>query len=154
MSGTKFVYVTYIRAPMQKIFDAMVKPEMLHHYWAADCQERTTWEVGSPWAIHGPDGEKLDEGKVLEFDPPRKYAVSWRHLKDVEMNAEGFTRFSIELEQQGSVVKLTLTHESAAENSALIAVVSQGYQRLMAAMKTWLETGEPIAEFMKSPEGV
>lgn len=148
---TKFVYVTYIRAPMEKIFDALIKPEIVKKYWAVDCEGKSDWKVGSPWAIVTADGRKLDEGEVLEFDRPRKFSVSWRHLDDPDMKAEGISRWTCELEQQGSVVKLTLTHENSAENSKLIGAVSQGWQSMLSALKTWLETGEPIAEFMQWP---
>ena len=40
MSGTRFVYVTYIRASAEKIFDALTKPEFTREYWAAQAKRR------------------------------------------------------------------------------------------------------------------
>ena len=151
MSGTKFVYVTYIRAPMEKVFDALTKPEITRRFWVTECEQKTDWKKGSPWGIYTFDDRKLDEGVVLEFDPPRRFSVSWHHVADPEMKAEGISRWSCELEQVGSVVKLTMIHETAAEDSKLIGKVSQGWSAMLSALKTWAETGETIPEFMALP---
>ncbi len=34
MSGSKFVYVTYIRATRERIWDALTKPEFTKQYWS------------------------------------------------------------------------------------------------------------------------
>lgn len=153
MSGSKFVYVTYIRSDAQKVFDALRLPEFTKRYWVGS-EQKSDWKTGSAWAIYAPDGRKFDEGEVLEIDPPRKLSVSWRHLNDPESMAEGFSRLTYELEQQGSVVKLTLTHEIGVPNSKLIHAVSGGWPGVMAGLKTLLETGQPIEEFSRWPDGV
>lgn len=153
MSGSKFVYVTYIRSSAEKIFDALKKPEFTKRYWSGTTQV-SDWKKGAPWAIYTPDGRKFDDGEVLEIDPPKNLSVTWRHLNTPEMTAEGFSRLTYALEPQGSVVKLTLTHEIGVENSKLIGAVSTGWPAVMAGLKTLLETGEPIAEFTKWPDGI
>ena len=153
MAGTQFIYVTYIRSTMEKVFDALMKPEFTKRYWSGTTQV-SDWKKGAPWAIFTPDGRKFDDGEVLEIDPPKKLSVTWRHLNAPQMTAEGFSRLTYVLEQQGSVVKLTLTHEIDVENSKLIGAVSTGWPAVMAGLKTLLETGEPIAEFAKWPQGM
>lgn len=153
MSGSKFVYVTYIRAPMATIFDALRLPEFTKRYWVG-CTQASDWKPGAPWAIYAPDGRKFDDGEILEIDPPQKLVLSWRHLNAPDVMAEGFSRLTYELVQEGSVVKLALTHEIGVENSKLIDAVSGGWPSVMAGLKTLLETGEPIVEFTKWPEGV
>jgi len=34
MTGTKFVYVTYIRTTPEKLFSALTQPEFTKRYWA------------------------------------------------------------------------------------------------------------------------
>jgi len=154
MSGTKFVYVTYIRSDMQKVFDALRLPEFTRRYWMGTTQQVSEWKKGAAWAIHVPDGRKFDDGEVLEIDPPRKLVLTWRHLNNPALTAEGFSRLTYELEPQGSLVKLTLTHQIDVENSKLIEAVSGGWPGVMAGLKTLLETGVPIDEFTKWPVGV
>jgi hypothetical protein len=51
-------------------------------------------------------------------------------------------------------VKLTLTHEIGVSKSKLIDAVSQGWPHLLASLKSLLETGSPLVETTKWPEGM
>ena len=42
--------------------------------------------------------EVVVDGEVIESDPPRKLVQTWRMLMDPEMQAEGFTRLTYEIE--------------------------------------------------------
>ncbi|MGN6147932.1 MAG: SRPBCC domain-containing protein, partial [Rhizomicrobium sp.] len=66
----------------------------------------------------------------------------------------GSTFITYELEQQGSVTKLTLTQTSPLDDCKVIGAMSQGWPAVFAALKTLLETGEAIPEFAKWPEGI
>jgi len=50
-------------------------------------------------------------------------------------------------------VKPALAYEVDVANSRLIEAVSGGWPGVMSGLKTMLETGEPIVEFTKWPEG-
>ena len=39
MSGSKFVYVTYIRTTPEKLWHALIEPEFTRQYWAGTWQE-------------------------------------------------------------------------------------------------------------------
>jgi|SRR5690349_24374249 len=101
-----------------------------------------------------PDGRVGDSGKILEYDPPRRFKVTWQNQFVPEMKAEGHTTCTYELEPAGTAVKLTLTHEIDVPNSKTIAAVSGGWPHLLASLKSLLETGEPLIESTKWPEGV
>ena len=70
------------------------------------------------------------------------------------LKAEGHTTCTYELEPAGTAVKLTLTHEIGIPNSKTIEGVSSGWPHLLASLKSLLETGEPLIESTKWPEGV
>src|SRR5262245_5674269 len=110
MSNDRFVYVTYIRTTPEKLWSALTAPEFTRKYWFGTRQE-SNWETGSTWRLMTPDGRLADGGKILEIAPPRRLVVSWRHELDSKMYAEGFSRATFELEQQGEAVKLTVMHE-------------------------------------------
>lgn len=152
MSQSKFVYVTYIRTTPEKLWAALIEPEFTKQYWAGTHQE-SEWKVGSDWKIMIPDGRVGDSGKVLEFDPPRRLAVTWRNEFMPELKAEGHSTCTYELEPAGSAIKLTVTHEMAAPNSKMINSVSQGWPHLLASLKSLLETGESLVESRTWPEG-
>lgn len=153
MSGSKFVYVTYIRTTPEKLWRALIDPEFTRQYWAGTYQE-SDWKLGSDWRIMIPDGRVGDSGKVLEIDPPRRLALSWRNEFMPELKVEGHSTCTYELEPAGTAVKLTLTHEIGIPNSKVIAGVSQGWPHLLASLKSLLETGESLVESRTWPEGI
>jgi uncharacterized protein YndB with AHSA1/START domain len=153
MSKSKFVYVTYIRTTPGKLWSALIDPEFTKQYWAGAWQE-SDWKIGADWKIMIPDGRIGDSGKVVEFDPPRRLALTWRNEFKPEMKAEGHSTCTYELEPAGSAVKLTVTQEIDVANSKLIEGVSQGWPHLLASLKSLLETGESLVESRTWPEGV
>jgi hypothetical protein len=58
----------------------------------------------------------------------------------------GITRTrSFDLEDQGPVVKLTVLHDGFDADSAMLPDISEGWPRIMADLKTLLETGDLAA---------
>lgn len=152
MSGSKFVYVTFIRTTQEKLFDALRKPEFTRIYWNETVQE-CAWKEGAAWSIRIPDGRVADTGEVLEFDPPRRFVVSWRNEFMAGMREEGFSRCAFDLELVEGAVKLTVTHEIGVPNSKLIDAISNGWPGLLASLKSYLETGEPLEMTRRWPKG-
>jgi uncharacterized protein YndB with AHSA1/START domain len=152
MTGTSFVYVTYIRTTPEKLWAALTEPEFTKKYWAETWQV-SDWKPGSDWKAMIPDGRIADKGKILEADYPKRLVISWANEFQPDLKAEGATRVTYELEPEGSAVKLTLTQESPVRDSKVIAAMSQGWPHLFASLKSMLETGEPLIESTKWPEG-
>jgi hypothetical protein len=61
-----------------------------------------------------------------------------------ELHEEGYSRLTYELEQQGDMVKLSLTHEIDWPQSKLIDAVSKGWPAILSSLKSLLETGESL----------
>ena len=149
----KFIYVTYIRTTADKLWAALTEPEFTRRFWFDTTQE-SEWRPGSSWRLMAPDGRVADAGEVLEADPPRRLVLTWRHEISPEMKAEGFSRLTYLLEQQGDTVKLTLTHEAPASKSKFLDSVSDGWPVILASLKSLMETGEPLDATRKWPEGM
>jgi uncharacterized protein YndB with AHSA1/START domain len=152
MTGTTFVYVTYIRTTPEKLWAALTQPEFTKRYWAETWQE-SGWKAGSNWRLMIPDGRVGDVGRILEIDHPRKLVIEWSIDFQPELKAEGPTRVTYELEPAGTAVKFTLTQETPVAKSKIIDAMSQGWPHLFASLKSLLETGEPLIESTKWPEG-
>lgn len=101
-----------------------------------------------------PDGRVGDSGEILEIEPERRLVLSWRNEFRPELRAEGYSRLTYELEKQGESVKLTVIHEIDKPDSKLIQAVSDGWPHLLASLKSLLETGEPLEETRRWPEGM
>jgi uncharacterized protein YndB with AHSA1/START domain len=139
-----YKYVTFIRTTPDKLWDALTKPEFVRLYWFGMHQE-SEWKKGSPWKMVFSDGRVADAGEILESDPPKKLVIKWRNEFRPELHEEGFSRCTYDLEQQGEVVKLTITHTIDRENSKLIQAVSGGWPSILSGLKTYLETGKTLA---------
>ena len=93
-------------------------------------------------------------GEVIEIDRPRRLVLSWRVEFIAELKAEGFSRLTYQLEQQGDTVKLTLIQEIDRPESKLIEAVSEGWPGLIASLKSLPETGQPLEATRRWPEGL
>ncbi|HEY2444783.1 MAG TPA: SRPBCC family protein [Rhizomicrobium sp.] len=142
MSSNIFIYVTYIRATPEKIWEALTKPEFNRLYWFGAHQE-SDWKAGSSWKLMMPDGRVGDAGEVLECDPPRRIVLKWRNEFRPELKAEGYTRCTFEIEDEGEMAKLTVTHQSE-RPTVLIDKVSTGWPKILSSLKTLLETGKAL----------
>jgi uncharacterized protein YndB with AHSA1/START domain len=150
----QFVYVTYIRTSADKLWEALLRPEFTRQYRAETWQE-SDWKVGSSWRIMIPDGRVADSGKIIEIDPPRRLVLTWRNEFKPELKDEGVSRLTYVLEQQGDMVKLTLTHameQPSAGPSKLIGAVSNGWPAILASLKSLLETGAPLEATRRWPK--
>jgi len=142
-ASSKFVYVTFIRTTPERLWSALTTPDFMKQYWFNMCIE-TDWKVGSSWKLAFSDGRLADTGEVVEFDPPNRIVLDWTNQWSPEMNAEGPTRCTMELEPIGDAVKLTITHTMDRPDSKFIGAVSGGWPRILSNLKSLLETGEIV----------
>ena len=56
------VYTTFVRAPIERVWDALTNPEMTKQYFFGTTVE-CDWEVGSPLNYHYPDGSLASSGE-------------------------------------------------------------------------------------------
>ena len=141
--SSKFVYVTYISTTREKLWEALTTPEFQKAYWFGVAME-SKWEKGAPWTMSYPDGKVTDTGEVIEIEKPSRLVLKWRNEFRPELKAEGWARCTYTIEQAGSAVKLTISHESDVENSKLIAAVSGGWPMILSNLKSLLETGKVL----------
>jgi uncharacterized protein YndB with AHSA1/START domain len=153
MAKSEFVYVMYMRTTPERLWDALTKPEFTRAYWC-ECWHESTWEAGAPWKLMIPDGRVGDSGEVVEIDKPRRLVLKWRNEFLPEVQAEGFSRCTFELEPQGAMVKLTLVHEMEKAESKLIGMVSTGWPTILSSLKSLLETGEALEATQHWPKGM
>jgi uncharacterized protein YndB with AHSA1/START domain len=139
--GSKFIYVTYIRTTPEKLWDALTKPEFTKIYWY-DMVQESDWKPGSSWKMVFPDGRIADQGTILVRERPKRLVISWQNEFKPALKAEGLSRATIEIEQTGPAVKLSITHEIGVAESKLIEAVSGGWPLILSGLKSLLETGE------------
>ena len=153
MEDSRFVYVTYIRTTAEKLWQALTDPQFTRQYWFNTTNE-SDWKTGSPWRIVTPDGNVTDSGEILESIPLKRLVIKWRNEFKPELHAEGYSRLTYEIEPAGSTMKLTVVHEIDRPESKLIGAVSNGWPRILASLKSLLETGESLDETRHWPKRI
>jgi uncharacterized protein YndB with AHSA1/START domain len=153
MAGSHFVYVTYIRTTVEKLWKALTEPEFTRQYWCNTTQE-SEWKPGATWRIVIPDGRTADSGEIVAIEPRQRMVLTWRHELDAGMRAEGYSRLTYELEQNGEAVKLTVRHEMDKSESKLIQAISTGWPPILSSLKSLLETGQSLEVTRRWPEGM
>jgi uncharacterized protein YndB with AHSA1/START domain len=144
MASDRFVYVTYIRTTPEKLWEALLSPEFTRTYWFG-IRHDSEWKKGSSWKMIFEDGTVADAGEVLEIDKPKRLVLKWRNEFMPELRAEGYSRCAFDLEANGKVTKLTVTHEIDKAGSKFIESVSGGWPKVLSNLKSLLETGEVLA---------
>ena len=142
MARSTFVYVTYIRTTPEKLWAVLTGPDFMKQYWFG-CHCESQWKAGSAWKLVYPDGSVGDRGEIVEAEPPRRLVIRWENQKP-ELNAEGPSLCTIELEPSGTAVKLSITHMIEREPSKLIEAVSGGWPKVLSNLKSLLETGSAV----------
>jgi len=143
MNKTEFVYVTYILAKPEQIWNALIDPEFTRKYWGHE--NVSDWKPGSAWEHRpaGGSGSPLLMGRVVEFTPPRRMIVTWAKPADAE-RPEAHSRVTYDLEPIEDMVRLTVTHSDLEAGSDMLHGVSEGWPRVLASLKSLLETGKPL----------
>lgn len=152
MRKPEFVYVTFIKTTPDKLWHALTDTEFTQSYWF-DCSLHSDWKAGSAMQMHR-DGKVVNEGFVLESEPPRRLSYSWLSVYDAEMIKERPSRVTFVLEPDNGAVKLTVTHEDFAEGSKTLPSISEGWPLVLSSLKSILETGKPLFEMARSAERV
>jgi uncharacterized protein YndB with AHSA1/START domain len=142
----RFVYVTYIRATPEKVWNALLDAEFNKQYWFGAHME-SEWKKGAAWKIVLGDGRIADTGEIVEIDKPKKIVIKWRNEFMPELKAEGWSQCTIELEQVADTVKLSILHEIGKDDSKFIQAVSGGWPKIMSGLKSLLETGKSLGDF-------
>jgi DNA-binding transcriptional ArsR family regulator/uncharacterized protein YndB with AHSA1/START domain len=158
MDKPSFVYTTYIETTAEQLWQALTDNEFTKRYW--DATFDTDWEAGSAmtWNLFG-NSIADPEQVVLEAEPYRRLSYTWHtftpelaktlNISDdarARMDAEPRSKVTFEIEEVGDLVKLTVVHDGFARDSVVISMISHGWPRVIARLKTLLETGKDLPE--------
>ena len=163
------VHRVYIKAPAQKVWDAIVDPSWTTRYGYAAPVEYDLRPGGTFRSTPSDEmrrsaeqygftmGDVIVDGEVVEADPPRLLKQTWRMVMDPATLAEGFSTLTYTItEQAGGVCKLTITHDVTGM-PALAAMVqgpeadepdsqgAGGWPWILSDLKSLLETGSTLA---------
>jgi DNA-binding transcriptional ArsR family regulator/uncharacterized protein YndB with AHSA1/START domain len=153
-----FVYTTYIQTSPERLWQALTEPAFTERYWSITFD--SDWKPGSPMTWHqrgvtiaGP------EQLVVESEPYRRLSYTWHTFSSDWADALGLTedardrlaveprsKVTFEIEPLGDQVKLTVIHDDLQPGGLTGSLISQGWPRVLANLKTLLETGGTLPD--------
>ncbi|WP_258061130.1 metalloregulator ArsR/SmtB family transcription factor [Arthrobacter sp. 4R501] len=146
-----YLYVTYIRANAEQVWQALTDADVTAQYWAH--ANVSDWQPGSAWEHQRIDGSGIVDvaGRVITVEPPTRLVITFDDAPDDESPREpSVVTFLVEPHED--IVRLTVTHENL-PNREMLNGISHGWPAVLANLKSLLETGEvlPQAPWGMSP---
>jgi uncharacterized protein YndB with AHSA1/START domain len=154
-----FVYTTYIKTTPERLWQALTEPAFTEAYWGITFD--TDWTAGSPmsWLQRGVTIADAEQ-RVVESDPYRRLSYTWHTFTPELADALDFndeTRERLATEPRSKVtfdieplgddqVKLTVVHDGLEPGGLTGSLISDGWPRVLANLKTLLETGETLPD--------
>src|SRR3954471_2955846 len=162
-----FVYVSYIKTTPERLWQALTEPAFTERYWGMVFH--SDWKTGSRYVL-GQFGLTIvdDEQVVLEAEPYRRLSYTWHTVTPEWAEALGLTddargrlaaeprsKVTFEIEPlDDAQVKLTVVHDGLAPGGLVGSLISEGWPRVLANLKTFLETGETLPDHRVVREGL
>ncbi|HZP13955.1 MAG TPA: SRPBCC family protein [Nevskiaceae bacterium] len=143
MSKAKHIYVIYVDAKPERVWDALITTDATRQYWGHD--NVSDWKPGSRWQhVRTGDGSnKVDlVGKILESDRPHKLVMTWSFPQD-ENNPAQISRVTFDIQPYRETrSKLTVTHDDLEPGSQMESGIQHGWPLVLSNLKSYLETGK------------
>jgi uncharacterized protein YndB with AHSA1/START domain len=140
------VFEIYIKTTPDRLWEAITSPEMRRKY-TFGLVVTSDWTTGSRYEGRSGDTSgagfaphsAILEGENLEVDPPHRLVQSFRALWSDDVQAEGTSRVTWEIEPVGDSCRLLVVHDGLRENAN--PELYGGWPMVLSGLKTLLETG-------------
>ena len=134
------VFEIYIKTTPERLWEAITDNEMRQKY-TFGVGVSSDWKAGSGYeAVHEGAGIRISEGENLEVDAPRRLVQSFNALWSDDVQNEGTSRVTWDIEPVGDSCRLTVTHDELREGAN--DEIYGGWPMILSGLKTLLETGE------------
>ncbi|WP_299887026.1 metalloregulator ArsR/SmtB family transcription factor [uncultured Ruegeria sp.] len=141
MGKPDFMMQTFIRCTQDALWDALTTPEQMAAYHFLCNEVRGQVSPGETVHFITPDGNEMLRQVTQKLDPKSRIEMGFEPMF---MGPDAPSSQMVYLiEPQGDVCKLTIEHYNLAEGQEGFA---EGWARLAASLKTWLETGSALKE--------
>jgi uncharacterized protein YndB with AHSA1/START domain len=139
--GSMTVFEIYIKTTPERLWEAITSEEMRARY-SFGVGTVSDWTPGSAYKASVPGVIDIASGENIEVDPPRRLVQSFTALWSEDVQKEGTSRVTWEIEPVGSSCRLRVTHDQLGEdaNNELYG----GWPMILSGLKTLLETGEDL----------
>ena len=139
--GSMTVFEIYIKTAPERLWEAITSEQMRARY-SFGVGTVSDWTPGSEYKASVPGVIEIAKGENLEVDPPRRLVQSFTAMWSEDVQREGESRVTWEIEPVGDSCRLTVVHDQlpASANAELYG----GWPMILSGLKTLLETGEAL----------
>jgi len=139
--GSMTVFEIYIKTTPERLWEAITSEQMRKRY-SFGVGTVSDWTPGSEYKAAVPGVVEIASGENLEVEPPRRLVQSFTALWSEDVQREGTSRVTWEIEPVGTSCRLRVTHDQLGEaaNDELYG----GWPMILSGLKTLLETGEDL----------
>jgi uncharacterized protein YndB with AHSA1/START domain len=140
--GTMTVFEIYIKTSPERLWEAITDNEMRKRY-SFGVGIESDWTAGSEYHASVPGVVDISSGENVEVDPPRRLVQTFKALWSEDVEREGTSRVTWEIEPVGEdSCQLRVIHDQLPEgaNNQLWG----GWPMILSGLKTLLETGEDL----------
>ena len=138
----QFVYVTYIAASPERVWEALTRPDLSEKYWFG-YRVTADGKAGERMTAVNPAGRLAHDDPIIESDPPRKLVYGWKPLYK-DMPDERPSRVTFLLEPFMGQTRLTVTHDEFEDGSRIFGMISKGWPAVLSSLKSFLEMGRGL----------
>ena len=131
---------TIIEAPIEKVWEALITPEMIKQYFFGT-NTITDWKVGSPIVFSGEwQGKHYeDKGTILEITPGKKLKYSyWSSMSGIEDKPENYVDVTYELTEDATGTKISIKQENIPDEK-MKAHSEENWKMVLDNLKQLLE---------------
>ena len=139
--GSMTVFEIYIKTTPERLWEAITSEQMRARY-SFGVGTASDWTPGSEYKAAVPGVIEIASGENLEVDPPRRLVQSFNALWSEEVQKEGTSRVTWEIEPVGTSCRLRVTHDQLGEDAN--NEIYGGWPMILSGLKTLLETGEDL----------
>ena len=144
-------YVTYIASTPEEVWRALTDPAFTRQYFFGFAVEVEP-TVGGAYRLKTPDGKVHVRGEVVDWQPPRRFASTWRVESLPGYGDLPDCLVTYDIEVSGEAVKLTMMEQHSWDiPEAILAGGRAGWPKILPSLKSVLETGKPVAMKMEGP---
>lgn len=144
IAGDTAVFEIFIKTTPERLWAAITEPAQRKRYsFGAEIQ--SDWTPGSAYSSSvgtGDEAFELSRGENVVVEPPRLLVQTFEALWGEDVQAQGATRVTWEIEPVGTSCRLTVIHDRLPADAN--AQLYGGWPMILSGLKTLLETGEDL----------
>ena len=135
------MFEIFIKTTPERLWEAITDPKQRAKY-SFGVEIHSDWTPGSEYKAGVPGVVDIAAGENLEVERPRRLVQSFNALWSDEVNAQGPSRVTWEIEQVEDSCRLTVVHDQLPDDAN--PELYGGWPMILSGLKTLLETGEPL----------